>query len=228
MNDPGGRYSFASLSTNWRISAHCPPASAERIKAESAPGSSGISKAASTNPLRVSGRGEQIARVAVRRDQTDHHRRAGHRNIGSGLEHLQPHRGARTFLKRLLVDQFQPNSLESYVLAQEIQNNVVEAAVGDDVVSERLRPFFVVLPVVDFPHHPLVLVFHQAQDLVLLQLAVRGKLLVGILPGGDDLAAAVDQALHDRVLQTLVLGLDMEDPTSVVHVGVESGDHPEA
>ena len=66
----------------------------------------------------------------------------------------------RAFLQAQLVEQFQADRAQHHVVLQEIENDLVEAAVADDVVPERFRGFLVVPPVVDLAVHALVLHLH--------------------------------------------------------------------
>src|SRR5947209_1148052 len=73
--------------------------------------------------------------------------------------------------------------------------------------------------------HGAVLLLHEAADPLLVGPAPLELVGVGGLLRGEDLAANVHQRLDIRVLQPLILGLDVVDLLVVSDVGVEPGDH---
>src|SRR5262249_4202812 len=79
------------------------------------------------------------------------------------------------------------------------------------------------LAALDLQDHPLVLVFHELRDRGFV--AALDEVGVGEAPGGQDLAALVDQRLDQRVRVALVLGLNVIHDATIFDVCVESGDH---
>jgi hypothetical protein len=146
-------------------------------------------------------------------------RRLGHHAHADG--------GLRSFREHRLRVELEADLVEPELVREKIEHDLVERAVRDDVVAERLRPLGVEAAGEDLADHRLVLRLHAARDFHLGAAGVRREIGVGAAAGGDDLASGVDERLHDRVFEPLVLGLDVEDPPVVLDVGVEAGDHAE-
>ena len=72
---------------------------------------------------------------------------------------------------------------------------------------------------------PAVLQVHHLPQRLLVHPVPGDEVLVGALLGQQDLAAHVDEGLHDGVRDAAVLRLHVVHAVRVLHVGIEPGDH---